>query len=138
MKQLNFSLSTAARRGEVRWWSIIFFHSLINRQHHGGCQCPTGDKQRGALTWQESWKPGPALQMELGLLQPELNSLARNTSTGPDPAWDTPFFPDHCPSNILPLLLLVKQLHPSPASTPFSPSVSNTNLPVHTRFFYLS
>lgn len=47
MKQLDFSLSAEARRGEVRWWSIIFFHSLINRQHHGGCQCLTHDKQRG-------------------------------------------------------------------------------------------
>lgn len=130
MKQLNFSLSAEVRLGEVRWWSIIFFHLLINCQHHWDCQCLIRDKQREGSLWPENWKSKLTLQMVLRLLQSKLWLTGRNTSMDPDHVlgyslslWTTaPTIP------FLPLIMLITQQQQSPA--PICPKLTSL-------FFYL-
>lgn len=117
MKQLNFSPSAKARRGEVRWWSIIFFHLLMNHQHHWACQHLTHDKHRGASTWRQNWSMYQICRWNWDFSNPNPDSLARNISVGPDRVLGYPFPPPTTAPTVCFLLSLRCQTAASVSNT---------------------
>lgn len=118
MKQLNFSLSAEARWGEARWWSIIFFHSLINRQHHWGCQCLTRDKQRGCQCDRRTGNQGQPCRWSWDCSNLSCNSLPGSIIMGLDPGPGYPLSLLVTAKSFLHVRSFRKQLPPSPASIP--------------------